>query len=89
MAGSSACRARRPGRWARRLLQGDEARALDAALQLAGVFTHRFYLELQRAGRPEDEPQVAAAVQLALRSGLPVVATHPVQFHGAGRFRGA
>ncbi len=62
------------------LLQGDEARALDAALQLAGVFTHRFYLELQRAGRPEDEPQVAAAVQLALRSGLPVVATHPVQF---------
>jgi DNA polymerase-3 subunit alpha len=62
------------------LLQGDGARALDAALQLAGVFTHRFYLELQRAGRPEDEPQVTAAVQLALRSGLPVVATHPVQF---------
>jgi DNA polymerase-3 subunit alpha len=62
------------------LLQGDEARALDAALRLAGVFTHRFYLELQRAGRPEDEQQVAAAVQLALRSGLPVVATHPVQF---------
>ncbi|MEY4140283.1 MAG: hypothetical protein RLZZ371_2465, partial [Pseudomonadota bacterium] len=62
------------------LLQGDEARALDAALQLAGVFTHRFYLELQRAGRPEDELQVTAAVQLAVRSGLPVVATHPVQF---------
>jgi len=62
------------------LLQGDEARALDAALQLASVFPHRFYLELQRAGRPEDEPQVAAAVQLALRLGLPVVATHPVQF---------
>ena len=33
------------------LLQGDEARALDAALQLGGVFVHRFYLELQRAGR--------------------------------------
>jgi len=62
------------------LLQGDEARALDAALQLAGVFTHRFYLELQRAGRPQDEAQVAAAVQLGFRSGLPVVATHPVQF---------
>ena len=62
------------------LLQGDEARALDAALQLAGVFPHRFYLELQRADRPEDEAQVAAAVQLAQRMQLPVVATHPVQF---------
>ncbi len=62
------------------LLQGDDARAMDAAMQLAGVFTHRFYLELQRAGRPEDEPQVAAAVQLAQRLQLPVVATHPVQF---------
>ncbi|OGB54942.1 MAG: DNA polymerase III subunit alpha [Burkholderiales bacterium RIFOXYD12_FULL_59_19] len=68
------------------LLQGDEARALDAALQLAGVFTHRFYLELQRAGRPEDELQVAAAVQLAFRMGLPVVATHPVQFQAPEDF---
>jgi len=62
------------------LLQGDEARAFDAAMQLANVFPHRFYLELQRAGRPEDEPQVAAAVQLAQRMQLPVVATHPIQF---------
>jgi DNA polymerase-3 subunit alpha len=62
------------------LLQGDETRAFEAALQLAGVFVHRFYLELQRAGRPDDEPQVAAAVQLAQRMQLPVVATHPVQF---------
>ncbi|MCF8159806.1 MAG: DNA polymerase III subunit alpha [Polaromonas sp.] len=68
------------------LLQGDETRALDAALQLAGVFTHRFYLELQRAGRPEDELQVRSAVQLALRSGLPVVATHPVQFQAPADF---
>ena len=68
------------------LLQGDEARALDAALQLAGLFPHRFYLELQRAGRPEDELQVTAAVQLALRTGLPVVATHPVQFQGPEDF---
>jgi DNA polymerase-3 subunit alpha len=62
------------------LLQGDEARALDGALQLAQVFPHRFYLELQRAGRPDDEAHVAAAVQLAQRMRLPVVATHPVQF---------
>ncbi len=62
------------------LVQGDEARALDGALQLAGIFPHRFYLELQRAGRPDDEAHVTAAVQLAARMGLPVVATHPVQF---------
>ncbi len=62
------------------LLQGDAQRASDVALQLAELFPHRFYLELQRAGRADDEPHVAAAVQLAARLALPVVATHPVQF---------
>jgi DNA polymerase-3 subunit alpha len=62
------------------LVQGDEARARELALQLGGVFPHRFYLELQRAGRTDDEAQVIAAVQLAARIHLPVVATHPVQF---------
>ena len=62
------------------LVQGDSDKAADIALQLASIFPHRFYLELQRAGRPEDEPQVAGAVALAARLGLPVVATHPVQF---------
>jgi DNA polymerase-3 subunit alpha len=62
------------------LLQGDEARAVDAGMRLAGTFVHRFYLELQRAGRPEDDNLVAQTVQLAQRLGLPVVATHPIQF---------
>jgi DNA polymerase III subunit alpha len=62
------------------LVQGDAQRATDAALELASVFPHRFYVELQRAGRPDDEAHVAAAVQLAARLSLPVVATHPVQF---------
>jgi DNA polymerase III subunit alpha len=62
------------------LVQGDAQRATDAALELASVFPHRFYLEVQRAGRPDDEAHVAAAVQLAARLNLPVVATHPVQF---------
>ncbi len=64
------------------LLQGQAERATEIALRLAGLFTHRFYIELQRAGRPEDEPHVVAAVQLAARLRLPVVATHPVQFPG-------
>ncbi|MDP2166294.1 MAG: DNA polymerase III subunit alpha, partial [Hydrogenophaga sp.] len=62
------------------LIQGDANRAADVALKLAGLFTHRFYIEVQRAGRVDDERHVTAAVQLAARLHLPVVATHPVQF---------
>ena len=62
------------------LLKGDETRAASLALKLAGIFPHRFYMELQRAGRADDESHVAAAVQLAARLQLPVVATHPIQF---------
>ena len=64
------------------LLQGDAAQAAQVALRLAGWFPHRFYIELQRAGRADDESHVHAAVQLAARLKLPVVATHPVQFLG-------
>jgi DNA polymerase III subunit alpha len=62
------------------LVQGDTARAMDVALQLASVFPHRLYLEVQRAGRADDEAHVVATVQLAARMKLPVVATHPIQF---------
>ncbi|MEJ7686287.1 MAG: DNA polymerase III subunit alpha [Variovorax sp.] len=61
-------------------LQGQAERAARVALRLAVLFPHRFYIELQRAGRPDDEAHVVAAVQLAARLKLPVVATHPVQF---------
>jgi DNA polymerase-3 subunit alpha len=62
------------------LLAGDEARARDIAQRLAAVFPQRFYIELQRAGLPTNEAHVRAAVPLAAELGLPVVATHPVQF---------
>ena len=65
------------------LVQGDTARAGDIAMQLANAFTHRFYIELQRAGRADDEAHVAAAATLAARLKLPVVATHPIQFLAA------
>lgn len=65
------------------LLAGDEARAAEWALQLAAAFPHRFYVEIQRAGRPDDERHLMAAVPLAARLGLPVVATHPIQFLAA------
>ena len=62
------------------LMKGDDAGAAALALRLAGIFPHRFYIEVQRAGRTDDEAHVVAAVQLAARLHLPVVATHPVQF---------
>ncbi|MBP6597880.1 MAG: DNA polymerase III subunit alpha [Giesbergeria sp.] len=65
------------------LVRGDAAGAEALALRLAAIFHQRFYIELQRAGRPDDESHVIAAVQLAARLNLPVVATHPVQFAAA------
>ena len=64
----------------RALMAGDEGRAANLALTFAQTFTHRFYLEVQRAGRDDDERHVLACVPLAARLGLPVVATHPIQF---------
>ena len=62
------------------LVQGDDARAMACALHFSGIFIHRFYIELQRAEQADDARHVPAAVQLAARLKLPVVATHPVQF---------
>ncbi|AVP57690.1 DNA polymerase III subunit alpha [Pulveribacter suum] len=62
------------------LVKGNEDGAEALARQLAALFPQRFYMELQRAGRADDEAHVSAAVQLAARLQLPVVATHPIQF---------
>jgi len=62
------------------LLADDPARARAAALRFSKLFPGRFYLELQRAGLATNEAHVRAAVPLAADLGLPVVATHPVQF---------
>ncbi len=58
----------------------DPRRAEAVARRLAGIFHNRFYIELQRYGQPGNEAHVRAAVPLAAKLGLPVVATHPVQF---------
>lgn len=62
------------------LLTGDKPRAAAVARRLAELFPNRFYIELQRGGLPSHEAHVRAAVPLAAELGLPVVATHPVQF---------
>jgi len=59
---------------------GDLARAEANAARWAKIFPGHFYIEIQRAGQPNQEQQVRHSVALAGRLGLPVVATHPVQF---------
>src|SRR6266436_9808810 len=69
--------------------EGDIGRALvnarerDAERLLAAwlaLFPGRFYLELQRLGRPFEETYIAGALALAARCGAPVVATNDVRF---------
>ncbi|ASK27069.1 DNA polymerase III subunit alpha [Neisseria chenwenguii] len=63
------------------LLNGNEAAARMAAEKYTAWFPNAFYLELQRLPeRPEWETSVSGSVKLAEDLGLPVVATHPVQF---------
>jgi DNA polymerase-3 subunit alpha len=61
------------------LLQ-DPGRARQAASEWMRLFPRRYYLELQRAGAPQTEHYIEAALRLAGECSLPVVATHPVQF---------
>ena len=68
------------------LLAGDAPRAQAIARRLAARFEGRFYIELQRAGLASHETQLRRAVALAAQLGLPVVATHPVQFLEAEDF---
>jgi DNA polymerase-3 subunit alpha len=62
------------------LLACDTERARSVAQRLSELFPGRFYLELQRAGLPTNDTHVRAAVPLAAELGLPVVATHPIEF---------
>jgi DNA polymerase-3 subunit alpha len=77
----------RDGEVGQALLQGNRNGAARAAREWAAWFPQRFYLELQRAGRPDDDALVAATAAVADAEALPVVATHPVQFLGRGDFR--
>ncbi|MCW5592375.1 MAG: DNA polymerase III subunit alpha [Burkholderiales bacterium] len=62
------------------LAAGATAHAEELARGWARDFPGAFYVELQRADPERSAPYVRAAVALAGRLELPVVATHPVQF---------
>ena len=75
--------------------EGDVGRALaagknaEAARHLAhwqALFGDRYYLELQRLGRPGEEKAIGATLALAAQHGVPVVATNDVRFLKAEDF---
>ncbi|WP_394559487.1 DNA polymerase III subunit alpha [Aquipseudomonas alcaligenes] len=68
------------------LLAGDQARAESFLNEWLAVFPDRFYLEVQRTNRVNDEEHLHAAVELAARSGTPLVATNDVRFLKPGDF---
>jgi DNA polymerase III subunit alpha len=69
------------------LLAGNADAAERLARGWAELFPGRYYIELQRAGLAQGEALLARSVALAGRVGLPVVATHPVQFLGREDFK--
>lgn len=68
------------GRIGKLLSLGKEKIGTTELNQWAKRFPGRCYVELQRAGRPDDDAIVRYLANIAVQVGLPVVATHPVQF---------
>ncbi len=70
----------------RALLAGDAERTNERVARWRRLFPDRYYLEVQRCGRADDEPHLRAAVDLAIRAGLPMVATNDVRFLSSDEF---
>ncbi|WP_296218434.1 DNA polymerase III subunit alpha [Pseudomonas sp. UBA2684] len=62
------------------LLDGEPAAAEALLREWMAVFPERFYLEVQRTNRVNDEEHLHAAVALADKVGAPLVATNDVRF---------
>ena len=69
------------------ILSGQLDVAKKCAQQWASLFPERFYIEVQRYGRANEEQYVRQAAVLAHELTLPVVATHPIQFMTPEDFR--
>jgi len=70
----------REGQLGRALLSNQPERARAWLADWRELFPERFYLEVQRTGRPQEESYLEAAVDLAVVSGAPIVATNEVCF---------
>ncbi|MGI9245646.1 MAG: DNA polymerase III subunit alpha, partial [Steroidobacteraceae bacterium] len=79
-AGLIALSGAREGDVGRALLAGREADARAMLETWLRLFDDRYYLELQRTGRPGDEDCIGGSLDLAVSLGVPVVATNDVRF---------
>ncbi|MFZ5582120.1 MAG: DNA polymerase III subunit alpha [Pseudomonadota bacterium] len=69
------------------LLAGNRDLAAARAKAWSAQFPQAFYLEVQRAGHPQQEQLVSATADLGADLELPLVATHPIQFLDADDFK--
>ena len=68
------------------LISGRNNDAEALLREYMGLFQDRFYLELQRTGRADEEDYLHAAVALASQCQCPVVATNDVRFMDANEY---
>lgn len=64
----------------RALIGGKTELARERLDKWLSIFGNRFYLDIQRLGRPDDEAQVHGAIALAEAASVPVVATNTCCF---------
>lgn len=76
----------REGDVGRALQQGKSAEAQALAEFWQTLFRDRYYLEVTRTGRDEEEPLVTSTVRLAIELGLALVATNDVRFLSSDDF---
>ena len=76
----------RMGDVGRSLLRGNSALVDECVAFYEEHFPDRYFLELIRTGRPDEESYLHAAVELAESRGLPVVATNDVRFIDSSDF---
>ena len=84
--GLIALSAGRAGEIGKAILNEDMAQAEACLAQWMARFSDRFYLELQRTGRPGEEQYIRGAVSLAEAHDCPVVATNDVRFLDENEF---
>ncbi|WP_394128718.1 DNA polymerase III subunit alpha [Shewanella maritima] len=70
----------RQGDIGKALIKGNHAQVHELVGFYQQHFADRFYLELLRTGRPDEERYIQMAVELASEVSLPVVATNQVVF---------
>ncbi|BBL74229.1 hypothetical protein MishRS11D_13270 [Methylomagnum ishizawai] len=76
----------RQGQIGRALLSGNRDEAKRILEHWQAVFGDRFYLEVQRTGRPGEEDYIEGTLALAIECDAPVVATNDVRFLDASDF---